>query len=612
MGNHRIMTGFDIMKVRSKQLGLGDTTGTYNFTGMANFSSNILSRYRQNFGTASDVVNTYTGEFVNDEVRLKPNLTLSAGIRYERETAVHDNNNWGPRLGIAWDPFKKGKGVFRFGAGRFFNRVLLRTVADSIQNTGGNQVTFDTNLIGTSATDNRRTAILAAIASGNFPNAFGSVSDIQGMLSRVCPTVVAPLAPCTTSTGFLSSVSSTGNPLRTVDKNLVIPESYQFNVGFEREIVKGWSLEANFTVNKTVHLWRDRNSNVPVLPTGFANWTTYLLANDFNLTNQNATIRTYHFVLGSNTDTSGVTSCSFTTNNTCNVNLNSINFSSTTPAAASTGNNNNATGAPVGIALAAIAKFRPNPNVSETSSIGSGGEAWYRGLVVQLRSRYRKWNYGFGGSFRLAYTWSKTMDDGLNNTANAQINGDFPDEWARSLQDRRHRIALSGSFDTPRWMGKLRFSPLWRWGSSAPFSLGTGLDRNLDDVSTDRPNFSGNLSDIVSRTPGSTVPTSLLSQFSLPTIGSKGGNLPRNAGTGPSFYTFDLTVTREWKLSDHMRLRPTIEAYNILNAAVFSYGSAFINFNDLDITSAATQSTFLVPTRTYRPRQFRFGVRWDF
>ncbi|MBV9242528.1 MAG: hypothetical protein JO314_11025, partial [Acidobacteria bacterium] len=163
-----------------------------------------------------------------------------------------------------------------------------------------------------------------------------------------------------------------------------------------------------------------------------------------------------------------------------------------------------------------------------------------------------------------------------------------------------------------KWMGKLRFSPLWRWGSSAPFALGTGLDRNLDDISTDRPNFNGNLSDIVWRSPNSAVPTTLLSQFSLPTIGSKGGNLPRNAGTGPSFFTLDMNFTREWKLSDRMRLRPVLEVDNIMNAAVFSYGSAFINFNDLDVTSAASQSTFLVPTRTYRQRQMRFGIRWDF
>jgi hypothetical protein len=49
---------------------------------------------------------------------------------------------------------------------------------------------------------------------------------------------------------------------------LKIPESYQFNVGFEREIFKGIVFETNFTLNKTVRLWREYNANAPILPAG--------------------------------------------------------------------------------------------------------------------------------------------------------------------------------------------------------------------------------------------------------------------------------------------------------------------------------------------------------
>jgi hypothetical protein len=612
-GNHSLKFGFDMMKIRSRALGLGDATGTFNFTGFQNFAENRLARYRQNFGTRSDVTNTYMGVFFNDEYKIKPNITFSYGLRYERETAVEDNNNLGPRIGIAWDPFKKGRGVIRAGAGIFYNRVLLRTVADSIQNTGGNLVSFDTNTIGTSAADSRRTAVLAAIAS-QFPTSFPTVAEIQALLTQVCPTVVNPLGPCNQSTGFVGRVTSTGNPLRSVDPNLVIPESYQYNVGFERELIKGWVFEANYTINKTVHLWRDTNGNVPVLPSGFNTWTDWLVANEYVL----SPTRRYAFFLGPNNDTSGLHALTptggacGTTTTLCFVNLNTLNFSSAAPAVAVPGTNNNATGAPLGIARAAISQFRPDPTVGETSVIRSIGNAFYQGLILELRSRYRKLGGGFGSSFRFAYTLSKSMDDGLNNTANAEINGDFAREWARTLQDRRHRIAFSGSFDTPRWFGKLRFSPLFRYGSSAPFNLGMGLDRNLDDLSTDRPVFTGNLRDIVWREPGTPVPTTLISQFSLPTIGSRSGTLPRNAGRGPSFYTFDLSVTREFRFGERRRLRPVAQFDNILNAAVFSYGSAFINFNDLTITSTGNQSNFLVPTRTYRARQIRLGVRFDF
>jgi hypothetical protein len=282
-----------------------------------------------------------------------------------------------------------------------------------------------------------------------------------------------------------------------------------------------------------------------------------------------------------------------------------------------TGANGNSTGGPIGIALAAIARFRPDQTVEETSRIGSRGNAFYHGVILELRSRYRKLGAGFGASFRFVYTLSSTKDDGLNNTANAEINGDFSREWARSLQDRRHRLAWTGSFDTPYWFGRLKFSPRLRWGSSAPFNLGAGgTDRNLDDVSTDRLNFTGSLKDIRYRKPGSPVPTALLAQFSLQPIGAASGNLRRNAGTGPSLFTFDLNVTREFKIGERFRIRPVAEFNNIFNASVFSYGSEFINFQALSSSQTAAQQlareNFLVPTRTYRQREIRLGIRFDF
>ena len=200
----------------------------------------------------------------------------------------------------------------------------------------------------------------------------------------------------------------------------------------------------------------------------------------------------------------------------------------------------------------------------------------------------------------------------------AEINGDFNQEFARNIQDRRHRIAITGTFETPFWLGKLKFSPLLRFGSSAPFNLGSGgTDRNLDDLSTDRLNFSGKIKEIIWHKPGSPFPAALASQFSLQPIGAKSGNLPRNAGTGPSFYLFDLNVSRDFKINERIKLRPTIQFDNVLNAAVFNYGAGFIDFEALSPTaSAATitnfQNAFLVPTRTFRPRQIRIGLRFDF
>ena len=204
------------------------------------------------------------------------------------------------------------------------------------------------------------------------------------------------------------------------------------------------------------------------------------------------------------------------------------------------------------------------------------------------------------------------------NTSDALVPGDFFHERARSLLDRRHRFVFSGTFDTPRTLGKLRFSPILRLASGAPFNISIGgSDRNLDDVGNDRPNFTGDPELLRWRERGEPLDPAILTMFSLPTIGGALGNLPRNAGQGPGQFFLDLNITREFRLGEKMRLRPTLEFDNVLNKTVFSFGSEFINFNAFAPTATDLQrqtflDTFLVATRTLRPRQVRLGVRFDF
>jgi hypothetical protein len=216
----------------------------------------------------------------------------------------------------------------------------------------------------------------------------------------------------------------------------------------------------------------------------------------------------------------------------------------------------------------------------------------------------------------MSYTLSRLMDDGIVNTSDPTVPGNFAREWSRSLADRRHRIAVTASIDTPKWMGKLRFSPLFRWGSSAPFNLSAGgIDRNLDDISNDRPSFIGNTSDIQWREFGSAYPQALADRFTLAPIGSP-GNLGRNAGHGPQLWQFNLMVTREFKFSERFKLRPSVEMTNPLNMNIFAFGSNFINFDQFNCTNPATvqsaRDNFLAPTRTMTSRRIRFGLRFDF
>jgi hypothetical protein len=208
-------------------------------------------------------------------------------------------------------------------------------------------------------------------------------------------------------------------------------------------------------------------------------------------------------------------------------------------------------------------------------------------------------------------------DDGVVNTSDALTPGNFRGERARSLLDRRHRFVFSGVLITPRSVGGLQLSPFVRLASGAPFNISIGgSDRNLDDVGNDRPNFSGNTRSIRWRAPGQSIDPQLIAQFALPPVGQS-GNLPRNAGSGPGLFMFDLSISREFRMSERVRLRTLIEFDNVLNKRVFSFGAEFINFSALSPTASAEQrqaflDSFLVATRTMRPRQIRLGLRLDF
>jgi hypothetical protein len=186
------------------------------------------------------------------------------------------------------------------------------------------------------------------------------------------------------------------------------------------------------------------------------------------------------------------------------------------------------------------------------------------------------------------------IDDGVVNTSDALAPGDFRAERARSLLDRRHRFVFSGTFNLPRLLGAMQLSPIWRVASGAPFNISLGgIDRNLDDVSNDRPNYAGDVRLLRWRRPGEALDPSVVQAFSVPQIG-QAGNLPRNAGRGPGLFVFDLNVTRKIGA-----VRLSVEFDNVLNKTVFSFGSEFIN------SSASA-------TRTMRPREIRLGLRVEF
>jgi hypothetical protein len=73
----------------------------------------------------ADVTTYDAGLYAQDDWRLRPNITLSAGLRFETQNDIHDHGDWAPRLGIAWGIGGKSappKVVLRSGFGIFYDR----------------------------------------------------------------------------------------------------------------------------------------------------------------------------------------------------------------------------------------------------------------------------------------------------------------------------------------------------------------------------------------------------------------------------------------------------------------------------------------------------------
>jgi hypothetical protein len=73
------------------------------------------------------------GAFVGDDWRVKPNFTLSLGLRFETQTDIHDWHDWAPRIGFAWAPGQnknnpRPKTVFRGGFGIFYDRFSEQNI----------------------------------------------------------------------------------------------------------------------------------------------------------------------------------------------------------------------------------------------------------------------------------------------------------------------------------------------------------------------------------------------------------------------------------------------------------------------------------------------------
>ena len=96
--------------------------GTYTFESLASYNLGQPRSYTRRLGDPNiDYGMVQAGFYVQDDIRVRKNLTFSPGIRYEAQTHLSDYNNFGPRFGVTWSPGTSGKWTLRGSAGIFYD-----------------------------------------------------------------------------------------------------------------------------------------------------------------------------------------------------------------------------------------------------------------------------------------------------------------------------------------------------------------------------------------------------------------------------------------------------------------------------------------------------------
>ena len=191
-GAHTIKGGFDYNKDNILNFFPGNFSGVYTFNTLADFPNKPAS-YLQNFaGPGTDGGTTHpdltdTSLFVGDEWRVRPTLTINAGLRYDRQNfaqpkitnpdaqliaagldtgRIHeDGNNYGPRLGFAWTPGNDGRTVVHGGYGIFYGRTPAIMIGTGHSQNGVQVLSINFPAAQFLAWPNRYDTLPAALAS---------------------------------------------------------------------------------------------------------------------------------------------------------------------------------------------------------------------------------------------------------------------------------------------------------------------------------------------------------------------------------------------------------------------------------------------------------------
>jgi hypothetical protein len=167
------------------------------------------------------------GGFGQDDWKMRPNLMLSFGLRYENQDNINSNFNFAPRFGFAWAPGpssrqRPSKTTIRGGFGIFYDRI-------------GENLTMTANRL--NGINQQQYIVTDPAVLDSFPN----VPSIATITSFATP-----------------------NTIYQLGKNLEAPYTMQSALSIERALPHNFTMSATYSHSRTLHLLRTRAINAPL------------------------------------------------------------------------------------------------------------------------------------------------------------------------------------------------------------------------------------------------------------------------------------------------------------------------------------------------------------
>jgi Carboxypeptidase regulatory-like domain/TonB dependent receptor len=248
-----------------------------------------------------------------------------------------------------------------------------------------------------------------------------------------------------------------------------------------------------------------------------------------------------------------------------------------------------ASGALAGTTVARAQLLRPYPQFTNmTSSVAGWGWSNYHALQLKVEKRYSK-----DLTLLASYTYSKMIDVGAGTFGGETLGSGGIQNWnnlsaerSPSTLDQTHRMIINAVYSFPFFRGQTGFaghllggwqmSIIGSFYSGSPLGVTSSVNGTFSQGGGQRPNWNGQSPALSSPSPAQWINPAVFSTPPAYTF----GNAPRtfNSLRSDKTHNIDLSLQKDFRIREELRLQFRAEAFNLTNTPVFappdaSYGS---------------------------------------